>query len=224
MTDFDYDCYVKKQIAHSAAKKKNGSRSKRCSLPSDRFSKSELAKMNGEVLSYHMREPMEWREFTKLPADLATEYMNALIASFDVGAKHIAKMLGVTPNTLTKYVHRHIPGFSFRKAHRPSEKDLLAWSVFLGGSTVQEEDPPKEAEESGPPAPPSGSNAIKPLCVQTAEKAYDTAKLNARLIFSGENLNPSLIADAVSLLRCLSGVEIGEIDVTWQADDRRFRF
>ena len=52
MNDFDFDVLQKKRIARGAYHRKNGSKSKRCTLPSDYLTAAEKRKLNGEVMDY----------------------------------------------------------------------------------------------------------------------------------------------------------------------------
>ena len=60
MNDFDYDALQKKRIASGAFHMKRGSRSKRCSLPSDNLTPAQLKRRNGPVSTYKLDQPMSW--------------------------------------------------------------------------------------------------------------------------------------------------------------------
>ena len=77
----------------SAAHKKNGSKSKKCSLPSDSMSKKELAKMNGPVKSWKMTEFYTWDKFKSMPKDIQAEYLNYIIKQYGVGIRTISSVL-----------------------------------------------------------------------------------------------------------------------------------
>lgn len=50
MNDFDYDIVQKKRLVASARKQKCGSKSKKCSLPSDNLTAAQLKAKNGLCL------------------------------------------------------------------------------------------------------------------------------------------------------------------------------
>lgn len=218
MTDFDYDCYLKKQVAHSAVRKKNGSRSKRCTLPSDILTNAQRKKLNGKVVTYKMGSPMTWKEYKDLPDDLKKQYLDNLISKYDVGSKQIAEMLGVSCGTLSKNLPT-AQGFSFRKAHRMNRSMLEAWNRFLTGEPEQKEKPAEEAPVENPVSEQTG---------QTADAAeQESITLDVRLAFTGGQIDPSKIADALTVLRCVAGVRLGEVHVRWfdekrEKDDWRF--
>ena len=206
MTDFDYDCYRKKQVAHSAVKKKNGSRSKCCTLPSDLLSPAQLRKKNGKVVQYNMKQPMTWEAFKALPSDLAKEYLDYLVSEYDVGAKQIADMFGVAVGTLSKQIHT-IPGFFFRKAHRMDKSKEDAWKRFLTGPEPDTAQGPVEAEPEAPAEEPA------------TQPEPELVDLDIVLRFYGNNTDPNLIANAIALLKCLSGVHLRTMNVVWSQKD-----
>lgn len=67
MNDFDFDVKQKKDIARSARKKISGSKSRRCRLPHDGLSPTQLAALNGPVKSYKLGQPMDWATFNMMP-------------------------------------------------------------------------------------------------------------------------------------------------------------
>ena len=70
MNDFDYDVLQKKRTAAGARHMKRGSRSKRCSLPSDNLTPAQLKRRNGPVSTYKLDAPMRWDDFKAMPVDL----------------------------------------------------------------------------------------------------------------------------------------------------------
>lgn len=81
----------KKSVGRGAYHKKNGSKSKKCSLPSDFMTRKEIKKLSGECNSWSMREFYSYKEFKKMPDDLALQYVNSLINRFNVGVGIIAE-------------------------------------------------------------------------------------------------------------------------------------
>ena len=77
----------------SASKKKNGSKSKKCSLPSDNMTKKEIAKMSGPVQSWKMTEFYSWEEFKQMPKDIQAEYLNYVISKYGVGIGTISTVV-----------------------------------------------------------------------------------------------------------------------------------
>ena len=147
MNDFDFDVMQKKQIARGASHRKNGSRSKKCSLPHDNYTERMIAKMAGEVQSWRLNAPMRWAEFKEMPADLQREYITRLRARYDVNYDGLSRMFGVTRNAITC----HFRTVGLQEPHRRRVTDEAAWARFLSG----EDDASDEtAPDAGTPAAP----------------------------------------------------------------------
>ena len=131
MTEFDYDCYRKKSVAHSAARRKCGSKSKKCSLPSDHLTQKQWKERCGQVVSYNINKPMLWAEFSKLPKDLKEEYMNNLIEKFNANARTMAEVFGVSVATVFRVVKNEELNVSFIKGKHPAGEKYDAFKKFM---------------------------------------------------------------------------------------------
>jgi hypothetical protein len=124
----------------------------RVRLPSDNLSKKELQKMNGEVKSYRLNDPMDWKEFKSMPDDLKITYINLLRKKFNVPFQHIGKMLGVAQNTISKEIIRL--GLSDGKAPKgkPKKWDKDGFYAWWHGvdklPTPVPEEPTQEEKEA----------------------------------------------------------------------------
>lgn len=121
MTEFEYDCLKKKQVARSA-RRRVGLR-KRVTLPSDHLSTSQLAARNGPCRVYRMGRPMTIRQFEAMPRDLQQAYLQRLRQRGGSEAA-VGRMLGVGRQRLRQLQTQHRVCFD-----RP---DAVAWSRFLG--------------------------------------------------------------------------------------------
>lgn len=91
----------KKSAGRGAFHKKCGAKSKKCSLPSDFMTRKEIKKLSGECNSWSMKEFYSYKEFKKMPDDLALQYVNSLINRFNVGVGIIAEdVMGCTRQAL----------------------------------------------------------------------------------------------------------------------------
>lgn len=111
MHDFDYDAMQKKRIARGAAHMKRGSKSKKCTLPSDYLTAAQKRRLNGPVNTYKLDEPMDWESFKAMPEDLQKKYILNLQETYqatdimlgkmfkkaDVTIGDIRRKLGVNP-------------------------------------------------------------------------------------------------------------------------------
>jgi hypothetical protein len=75
-------------------------------LPSDNLTKKELQKMNGEVKSYRLNDPMKWDEFKSMPDDLKITYIKLLRQKFNAPGNHIAKMMGINTCSYSQEISR----------------------------------------------------------------------------------------------------------------------
>ena len=67
----------------------------------------ELAKMNGELKTYRLNDPMTWAEFKALPDDIKKMYIKGIQERFNPFDASIAKTLfGVHPSTLLDVLKR----------------------------------------------------------------------------------------------------------------------
>lgn len=147
MTEFDYDCYQKKSVAHSAVRRKCGSKSKKCSLPSDRMTQKQWNERCGQVMSYNIGRPMAWAEFSQLPKDLKEEYMNNLIEKYNANARTMSEVFGVSVATVFRAVKNDGLNVTFLKGKHPTGEKLEAFKQFMNGESSHVEDAVSESIE-----------------------------------------------------------------------------
>lgn len=150
MNDFDYDVMQKKRTARGAVHRKRGSKSKKCTLPSDYLTKKELKAMNGEVKSYNIHERMDWKKFKELPDDIAIAHINWLIETFGCTTAPLAESLGCSKSTIYKWSKAHDIQLDMSRRFMGSKE----WLRFLGKMPVVEpevvEETVEEVEVVGP--------------------------------------------------------------------------
>lgn len=145
MNDYEYtfqeDVKEKKALAASSRHKKNGSKSKKVTLPSDGMTRKQWESRNGEVTTVQMNQPMTYEEFKSIPEDLQERYLACLVDGYRVTSKLIAEMMGVDHRTLHSYIRNH--GFTkihFRKgAVKLTEEERRDWNEFLSRRDISEE-------------------------------------------------------------------------------------
>lgn len=149
---FNEDVKEKKSLVASSRHKKNGSKSKKVTLPSDGMTRKQWESKNGEVTTVQMNQPMTYEEFKSIPEDLQERYLACLVDGYRVTSRHIAEMMGVDPRTLRSHIRNH--GFTkihFRKgAVKLTEEERRDWNEFLSRrdiskETVTEEEPTRLA-------------------------------------------------------------------------------
>lgn len=151
MNDFDYDALQKKRIAAGARHMKRGSRSKRCSLPSDNLTPAQLKRRNGPVSTYKLDEPMRWDDFKSMPVDLQKKYLTNLVEAYGATNKMLGDMFYVHP-THVGTVKKALGVVSHNPHRLIGEKKTIRdqmWAAFCngvvgGGDAVKET--PREPE------------------------------------------------------------------------------
>ena len=118
--------------ASGAAKKRNGSKSKKCSLPHDRISRKRWEQMNGEIKTVKMDQPILWDDFKSLSKDLQVEYLENLKSTFNASIERIARMMGVTASCITSWKRKHCASVKFPSGNKmASKEDRELWDLFL---------------------------------------------------------------------------------------------
>lgn len=154
MNDFDYDALQKKRIAAGARHMRRGSRSKRCSLPSDNLTSAQLKRRNGPVSTYKLDAPMRWDDFKAMPVDLQKQYLTNLVEAYGATNEMLGDMFYVHP-THVGAVKKALGVISNNPRHLSKEKKTIRdqmWAAFcngvVGGGDAVKETPkePKKVE------------------------------------------------------------------------------
>lgn len=96
----------RKATAHSARYKKNGSKSRKCTLPSDYLTPAEKRRRNSAVQTYTMNVPHTKKELNAWPEDMQHEYIKSIIDRFNPSNRALGEMLGCGETTACMYVHK----------------------------------------------------------------------------------------------------------------------
>ena len=135
MNDFDYDALQKKRIAAGARHMKRGSRSKRCSLPSDNLTPAQMKRRNGPVSTYKLDEPMKWDDFKAMPVDLQKQYLTNLVETYGATNEMLGDMFYVHP-THVGAVKKALGVISNNPRHLSKKKKTIRdqmWAAFCNG-------------------------------------------------------------------------------------------
>lgn len=157
MSDFEYDVWQKKILARNARYKKNGSKSKKCTLPSDHLTKKEREAMNGEVKSLKLTEKYTYKEFKSFSYDMQKEYLDSLRERYGINLKEIQNALfpETTYKAFGQYCLSHGLSKDFpKKAKARTEEQNKAWSIWLHDIPVEDVAIPIEKEEKKQDSPP----------------------------------------------------------------------
>lgn len=141
MNDFDYDVMIKKRVANSARNRKRGSKSKKCPMSTDHMTRKQWLERCGETVTYNLSKPMEWQDFCNLPIHIQKEYLLNLIKLYSTTASDLARMFGITAQTVTKHCGSEEIGIKFSPGKRMNKDNRAAFEIFCQGDNfVQKEE------------------------------------------------------------------------------------
>ena len=163
MEPIDYDARDRKSLARAARYKKNGSKSKRCTLPSDRLTDAQLRKRNGGLNVYQVGKPITWEEFKGYPIEMQREYLKHFAEKHKCNTAMLANMMGCEATALMAHTKRK--GLSGIVVRRPTIEAQMAFYRWL-----ESQKNPVEPEE----AAPEQSVAEEPARVKAPTMASST--------------------------------------------------
>lgn len=199
MNDFDYDVMQKKNIARGAYHRKGGSKSKKCSLPSDLLTPAQKRALNGPVTTVKLGQPMSWEAYKSLSDTLKKEYLEDLIASYQVSGAEIGRMFGVSVATMSRELRR----LSLKGQKGECTEDVFAhkakWAAFCNGVVGGAPGAPgqekvQEPEVQGPEVEPGEASEeakpeVVPVDARESHKAPEPPKkaglVHLRTTFDG---------------------------------------
>ena len=150
MHDFDYDAMQKKRIARGASHMKRGSKSKKCTLPSDYLTAAQKRRLNGPVITYKLDEPMNWESFKAMPEDLQKKYILNLQETYQANNDMLGKMFGVTGVSVCRM--RHALGVSAMGQSKMTRDEVAVrdakWDAFCNGVVGGKPGGPKKIENN----------------------------------------------------------------------------
>ena len=133
MTDFDYENMQKKRTAQGAFHKKGGSKSRKCTMPSDYLTPAQKKKLNGPTHELNLNQPLTWAEYKCIPTDsLKKTYLVNLKNTYNPNTSMLARMFGVTPNPVAAELRKHGLPTGLRGA-KPNKSRQAVWDAFCNG-------------------------------------------------------------------------------------------
>ena len=137
MNDFDFDVMTKKRIARGAAARKCGSKSRRCTLPSDYLTDAQKKARNGKMSTYNLSKPMTYEQFKLMPRDLQREYLLKLRNDMHASSRVIAQMFGCSYETVRVVIRDLGINTGGKKIYIYMNLDqLLRWNNWLSGDAA----------------------------------------------------------------------------------------
>ena len=130
--EFVFNQTNKERRNYGAFHKKNGTKSKKCTLPSDRLTPAQLNKLNGPILSLHLEKPMTRTEWKLLRADQRKLYIEHLVEKYNANNQMIAEAIGCTGGYVCKTKKElGIKGEGKGGGRNFTNEQLLAWDKFM---------------------------------------------------------------------------------------------
>jgi hypothetical protein len=162
----------RKQLARNAKYKKNGSKSRRCTLPSDNLTPAQLKRRNGTMFTYNLDQPHTLGELRLWPTDLRHDYMEGLLSKYNPSNEMLGKMLGISTGNVSNVLRPEFGIVRKRGGRRAAWTDekAKAWNDFMGYTT--EPEPVAEPESTPEPVTPEPEPVVQHRA--GSPLAYDT--------------------------------------------------
>ena len=148
MKDFDYEVKERKKIANQAKYRKNGRKSKKCSLPSDSLTPAQIKKMNGECKVYKIGQPISFNEFKSYPVEMQIKYLEWMRDNLGANRQMIVETLGISNGYIYTYAKSAL-GRTDLWRRQATEQNKKLFRKWLKGSTnaVVKEQPKQEEKK-----------------------------------------------------------------------------
>lgn len=156
-------------MRHGAFARKDGSKSKRCSLPSDNLSPAQKRKLNGPIESINLNQTMTFIELKGVSPSLQSAYLHHLVDDLGARRMDLEEMLGVSTPTLSRLFRAMPDPPTFKKRGKGSRQADPRWVEFIGAQvsdpapeTQGEDIPPEVIVEAPTPDPTPEPEKVDP--------------------------------------------------------------
>lgn len=140
MNAFDAEVRERKRLASNARHKKNGSKSKRCSLPTDHMTEKQWKERCGQVMEYKLNEPIPWAVFKAYPKDIQEMYIQNMVDKYHVTASDLGRLFGCHYGTVSRFCQKHGLQVPFAAGRRMSPEEKTAFQRLLAQEGPEETD------------------------------------------------------------------------------------
>lgn len=105
---FISDVKERKIIARNSRYKKNGCKSKKCTLPSDYMTRKEIAAMNSECITCDFNKFYTWSEFQKFKDSTKIDYIESLASKYNCSLDAIGTIVfELSTGALSNYISKN---------------------------------------------------------------------------------------------------------------------
>ena len=113
----------RKTIARNSRYKKNGCRSKKCTLPSDYKTRKEIAAMNSDAITCKFDEFYTWDEFLKFKDATKIDYIEHICNKYGCSLTAVSILVfGMGASSLTNYITKNGLSVKINKVFGPGAK------------------------------------------------------------------------------------------------------
>lgn len=198
---YTQDQLDRKRTSSGARAKKGGSRSKRCTLPSDHMTPAQKRKLNGKPETVNLNRPMTYAELKQLSPTMQFLYLDHLVTVHKARRVDLASMLG-TSNVNMGNIAKRLPGKLEFSLNVPRRHQAPEWHAFL-------ERAEKAAQEAAQ-APETEAQAPAPVEPEDAPQAATEP-------------TPALLAGSITV-RCTASAMLGALLRVLEDKDREYTF
>lgn len=159
---FVEDLREKKVLARNSKYRKCGSKSKKCTTPSDFLTPAQRRELNGDVSVYQIGKPITWKEFKSYPPEMQQKWLDAFVEKFECSTKGMAIVFNLHPTSINLHCKNKDLKINAKGVFNEKKGDAIrAWMTEGKGSEVPVEpkvevkpvEKPKKAEATPAPAP-----------------------------------------------------------------------
>lgn len=170
-----------------------GSKSKKCSLPSDHMTRKEIIAMSGEVQTYTLNEAHLWTEIENWPDEIRAQYFKKLFIEMNATGYEIADMLECP----FKKVRGQLTKFNLTKGRGnwQTAEQKENWQRFIAGLPLNY---PKKPQNATSEVDKSNDTHEEEVCEKAPQNASNE-KPTEKVAF--EPSNTDNIAVLIAALR-----------------------
>lgn len=186
----------RKALVPSALKRTSGSKSRKCSLPSDNLTEAQKKRLSGPVYKYNLSVPMTWGMFKLMPKDLQEEYLTGLFHRFSIGTSLISEyMFNLDKESLYRHIVRQgldVP----RHRGRPSNNAIEIFKAWVANNGTM-----PEALLTNKSEPVEPVEIVKPVSSVEPSEPVKTGNPATRTITLANLTMRGTAADVIATLR-----------------------
>ena len=171
-----------------------GSKSKKCSLPSDHMTRKEIIAMSGEVQTYTLNEAHLWTEIENWPDEIRAQYFKKLFIEMNATGYEIADMLECS----FKKVRGQLTKFNLTKGRGnwQTAEQKENWQRFITGLPMKYHEKPQNATSEVDKGNDTTKEEVREKATQIASDEKPTEKVT---------FEPSNTDNIAALIAALKG-------------------